>query len=121
MTDEVDAMKGGAIRKPKFREIQPATGVPEDVPRAEFQLVDDRAPSGIQRQGVPDLIPRDGPPGYEMFDDVMMAEQTLVTRLINRVSGRGAYYDAPDVRHAVAHSLQRHPKLLQAYLSSRVS
>ena len=119
-TDEVDKMKGGAILKPKFSEIAPASGIPEDAPRSEYQYIEQRPPSAIQRQAVPSLIPVEGPPGSEMFGDVMLAESTLVTRLINRVSGRGAYYDAPDVRHAVAHSLQRHPKLLQAYLSSRV-
>ena len=37
-----------------------------------------------------------------------------------RTNGKGAMFDAPDVRFHVVNSLGRHPKLLSAYLNSSI-
>ena len=112
----VDELKGGAISKPKLAEIKPASGVPEPTKKMEIPTRE-IAPAHVPYR-VPDLIYKTEQPGTHLFADVISAEQSLVSTLAARCSGKGAHYDAPDVRHAIAHSLQKHPRLLNAYFSS---
>ena len=99
------------MKKVKKEEIEPAS-----VPQATTTPLEEQAPivmrSLVRSQEVPSLIQ---PDGQDLFVKPILP---IGSQLAKRSSGKGAHYDAPDVRHHVVHSLARHPKLLRAYLKS---
>ena len=106
-----DNLKGGAIKNPKKEEIA-ATVIPSAVVIREAPVQPLRTMA--RTIATPNLVQ---PELSELTVPVLIPSIPQITK---RSNGKGAYYDAHDVRHHMIHSLGRHPRLLKAYLHSSV-
>ncbi len=108
-------MKGGAILKNvKKEEIKTAS-----VPQSTSTVMEAGPPivlrSMIRSTHTPSLIQ---PSEQDLYVRPILPVMDIMA---SRSSGKGAYHDAPDIRHHVVNSLSRHPRLLKAYLKSSIA
>ena len=104
-----DELEGGAIRKAKREEIHTSV-VPQKQQVPAAAPVGRPVTSARTTGSVPNLVQR---PVMEVAQRSYIANLHPIAK---RASGKGARFDAPDVRHHVTHSLSKTPRLLHAYL-----
>ena len=67
------------------------------------------------------MAPTNNVPGWlHDYQYVAHPEELVRDAVVKRSSGKGADNDHPHIRHAVVHSLQKHPTLLRTYLNGVV-
>ena len=108
-------IKGGAILnvKQKKEEVKVTANMPEPKP-VVGEVVSIQMPPMLPKAQRPSLV---HPPLNDLYAPRPMQ---VGRKLEKRSNGKGAHFDAPDVRHHIVHSLSARPKLLRAYLRSSI-